>query len=69
MSECCKNCGHRMNLIKFDYSQGGCAHSNYEGWACTIFEIEGSVVHMIGLDINKAHCEMWAERRSDESDT
>jgi hypothetical protein len=62
VAECCRNCKLRMELTKYDYSQGGCIHSDYDGWACMICAHEGTIIHMVGLDPDRAHCEMFTER-------
>ena len=49
-----------MKLVKYDYSQGGCKHMEYKGYACLIFANEGMVVHMIGCDPQVEYCEEWS---------
>ena len=51
-----------MTLTKFDYSQGGCIHTDYEGFACTAFASEGEIIHMVGMNPDEGHCEMFMEK-------
>ena len=62
MIDCCANCKFNLELVKFDYSKGGCIHSTYEGYACLAFADEGQVVHMVGVRPETAMCEMFAEK-------
>lgn len=60
--ECCNTCKRKMRLVKFDYSQGGCIHTDYDGYACLALAYEGEVVHMVGEDPATGMCEMYAQR-------
>ena len=60
---CCSNCRHKMKLTKFDYSQGGCKHTEYEGFACTAFASEGEIIHMVGMNPDTGMCEMFGEKK------
>lgn len=51
-----------MKLVKYDYSKGGCTHTDHDGFACLAFASEGQVTHMVGVRPETAHCEMFAER-------
>lgn len=62
--ECCAKCKHLKDLIKYDYSKGGCTHITYTGFACTAFAFEGVVTHMVGLNADTGMCEMFTERES-----
>ncbi len=62
MSDCCENCKHNLKLVKYDYSKGGCIHTDYDGYAYMAFASEGQVTHMVGIRPETAHCEMFAER-------
>ena len=59
MKECCNTCKLKKDLVKFDYSQGGCIHTDYEGFACLALAFEVEVVHMVGgnpeLDIREMY--------------
>ena len=70
MSENCTNCKRNLKLVKFDYSEGGCVHTDYDGYACMALASEQIVVHMIGLNPEKAGCEMYIARleRDDKSE-
>ncbi len=63
MKECCSNCKHKMTLTKYDYSHGGCEHTEYEGFACTAFASEGDIIHMVGSNPDKGSCEMFMEKK------
>lgn len=68
MKKCCNTCRLKKKLIKFDYSQGGCIHTDYDGYACLIFASENKVVHMVGCDPELEMCEMYSPRRGIEID-
>lgn len=59
MNECCSNCRLRFGLTKFDYSQGGCKHTNMDGYICMAFSDERQAVWMVGEDPEKAMCECY----------
>lgn len=62
MKECCDNCKLKKDLVKFDYSQGGCIHTDYDGFACLGFAYEGIVSHMVGCDPSTSMCEAFIPR-------
>ena len=57
---CCNNCKYKKRLTKYDYSQGGCKHTEMEGYACLApdFVCEGDAIWMVGLD-ETSQCECW----------
>ena len=55
------DCIFRLKATKFDYSQGGCTHTDMDGFICTAFASEGEAVWMVGLP-NGCFCEMYAPR-------
>lgn len=60
MRRCCETCIFRKDLVKWDYSQGGCVHTKYDGFACLALASEGNVIHMVGIDQHENDgCEMW----------
>ena len=62
MDECCYTCRYRKKLVKFDYSQGGCEHTDQEGFACLAPDLvsEGQVTWMVGLtDLSGSQCECY----------
>ena len=61
MIESCDYCVRKMKLVKFDYSKGGCVHTDYDGYACLAFAHEGVVVHMVGIE--NGTCEMYQPRK------
>ena len=68
MEKCCNTCRLKKKLIKFDYSQGGCIHTDYDGYACLAFASENEVIHMVGLDPEPSMCEMYSPRGGIEID-
>ena len=61
MQECCNTCKRKMKLVKLDYSQGGCIHTDYKGFACLALAYEGEVAHMVGID-GTGICEMYSPK-------
>ena len=61
--ESCVNCGNRYKVEKCDYSQGGCIHTNMDGFICMAFADEGVACYMVGL--KDGRCECW--RGNDEA--
>lgn len=60
-TESCASCKHRCKIERYDYSHGGCEHSEYDGYGCTVFLDEGVVIHMVGLG-EKEKCECWERK-------
>ena len=60
----CDKCRYQKKLVKYDYSQGGCIHTEQEGFACLAPEIvsEGQVTWMVGQE-GKDGCECFKERK------
>ena len=67
MTECCNNCRLKMRLEKSDYSQGGCIHTDYDGYACLAFANEGVVCHMVGNNPDTGICEMFTAKKSNKA--
>lgn len=66
MTESCKTCRHRLRLIKYDYSNGGCTHEDItDGFICTCFADEGVATCMIGIDENTGFCECYEPKRKE----
>ncbi len=63
LKECCNNCRNNLNLVKFDYSQGGCVHTPYEGFCCLALASDGVAVHMVGGDSNEDVCEVFSPKK------
>jgi len=61
----CSNCRYNLKLKKYDYSKGGCEHTEMEGFACMAFAPEGDAIWMVGGDPDNDLCEEWAPRRND----
>lgn len=66
MIESCKNCRHRLRLIKYDYSNGGCTHEDItDGFICTCFTDEGVAIWQVGTDVNTGFCECYESKRKE----
>ena len=59
MKECCASCRRRYELEKFDYSRGGCEHTEMDGYICMAFADEGKAVWMVGLNAEVGLCEVF----------
>jgi len=54
------DCIFRLRATKFDYSQGGCKHTDMEGFICAAFaKSDGEAIWMVGLP-DGCMCEMYA---------
>ena len=62
MKHCCKNCKRNLKLVKFDYTQGGCKHTDIEGFICTAFANEGKAVLMVGVNQDEDVCEEFSPK-------
>lgn len=62
MMENCEHCRWRKDLVKFDYSKGGCIHTRQEGYACLGTDFDGEVVWMVGVSEFNARCEMFTPK-------
>jgi len=61
-NESCKNCKRRYRLRKNDYSQGGCEHSDMEGYVCMCLSREGIAEWMVGLNDEDEICECYSPK-------
>lgn len=61
MKECCNTCNKQLKLEKCDYSNGGCEHTDMEGFLCLAFAYEGIGCWMVGLK-GEGQCEVWSPR-------
>jgi len=53
----CKNCALSYRMIKFDYTKGGCEHTDMEGHICMAFATEERVaIWMVGSDNGMCEC-------------
>ena len=59
---CCSTCRMYYRLTKFDYSRGGCKHSDAEGFACLAYGYEGVAIWMIGNNPDTEVCEVYSPR-------
>ena len=64
MEKCCNTCGLKKKLVKFDYSQGGCIHTDYDGYACLAFTSDNEVIHMVGHNPELGMCEMYSPKEN-----
>lgn len=58
----CIECKYFGYLNKHDHSCKPVEHSWEEGYACTAFMAEGSVIHLVGCDEHEPGCEMFVGR-------
>lgn len=66
MTESCKTCRHRLRLIKYDYSNGGCIHEDIKnGFICTCFADEGVATWMVGTNEDTERCECYEPKRKE----
>ena len=59
---CCDTCKYKLQLEKYDYSQGGCKHTVMDGYVCLAFAHEGLAVWMYGNDSSIGKCEEYVEK-------
>ena len=65
MKECCANCRNKYKLTKFDYSKGGCKHTDMDGYICMAFAYEGEAVWMVGLQEGLGFCECYVPKENE----
>ena len=65
--ENCNNCRKNLKLKKYDYSQGGCVHTEYDGFCCLAFAYDGVAIHMVGGNPDTDVCEEFVRRRDYDS--
>ena len=61
--ENCKTCNKHLDLVKLDYSKGGCEHTDQEGFICLAFASEGTACWMVGQDENTGFCECYTRKQ------
>lgn len=66
MKECCANCRSQFRLVKSDYSNGGCEHTDMDGYICMAFADERQAVWMVGLNAETALCEVFEPKEDTE---
>lgn len=66
MKESCANCRRRYKLTKFDYSCGGCEHTDMDGYICMAFAEEKQAVWMVGSNEQFDLCECFVAKENDE---
>lgn len=59
MKDCCANCRRRYKLTRFDYSNGGCEHTDMDGYICMAFANEKQAVWMVGTNEYLGLCECF----------
>ena len=62
MDECCATCKNRLKLRKWDYTHGGCEHSDAGGFACMACEDEGMAIWMVGVNPDTGMCECYVRK-------
>lgn len=62
MPESCATCRLCLDLVQYDYLQGGCKHYRKPGFICLAFASEGQACWMMGLDKQRQKCEMYEPR-------
>lgn len=65
MKECCANCRNKYKLTKFDYSKGGCEHTDMDGYICMAFAYEKQAVWMVGLQEQLGFCECYVPKENE----
>lgn len=64
MNECCANCKYNVKLETWDYRRKDGVWKMFEdGFVCTLFASEGTVIHMLGVDEDKGMCECFIPRK------
>ena len=67
---CCDACRYKKELVKYDYSNGGCVHTMEEGYACLApdFVGEGQVTWLVGIDgkSSGSTCECFMAREIED---
>ena len=61
----CSNCKLCYKLQKLDYSQGGCIHTDMDGYICMVFADEGIANWMVGHDMYAGFCEMFTPKEKE----
>lgn len=60
---CCANCQRGYKLTKFDYSHGGCEHTEMYGYICMAFADENKAIWMVGIDGCGCMCEVFSPKK------
>ena len=60
----CVTCNKRFDLKRYDYSHGGCEHTDMDGFICMAFADEQTAIWMIGVNEDADGCECYTERRN-----
>lgn len=55
----CRNCALRYDLVKVQYTPGGCECSGEEGFICMAMAGEGQATWMVGMNENCPQCDMF----------
>ena len=67
INECCANCKLHFPLVRFDYSKGGCRHTDMDGFICMAFATPAMgeppiAIWMTGNDPERDMCECFIPR-------
>ena len=68
MKECCTTCRNMLKLQKLDYTNGGCKHTDMDGFACIALSREGNVDWMVGVDPDTGMCECYESKEGTDAD-
>lgn len=64
---CCANCARCYMGKKYDYSHGGCKHSDMEGYICMAGADEKLAIWMVGNNMVTGKCEAYTPREAQGS--
>jgi len=59
MKASCANCKRRYKLERLDYSNGGCIHTDMDGYICMAFADEGIACWIVGESEETGICECY----------
>jgi hypothetical protein len=59
----CVTCKNRFDLSRYDYSHGGCEHTDMDGFICMAFADEHTAIWMVGISEDTEGCECYTERK------
>ena len=62
MIECCSNCKHYREILKYRSTEDGYFIAAEKGYACMTQSDDGRVIHVIDIDTDSVHCEEWSRK-------
>ena len=60
--ECCDTCRYKLRLVQYNYSHGGCNHTDMAGYVCMAPEYENEAIWMIGTNPAIGMCECYESK-------